>query len=125
MTNITFSHPRCFDSPEQFKDWKDGARATGLSVLGYCADCTPAYKLKMLKQNRCGHPTVMFEMDSDGDLVGYIPKVERPEKRGRKVLKPDEQPSVKYLGPSSNWHPVLGTFARIPLPKTTSKKAHK
>jgi len=121
-------YPKCFDSQARFDEWKNNARMTGLGNAGYCAYCNPKHKALMLKAQRCENPTVMFEQDSEGNLVGYIPEVRRisiPVVEGivHKWLKPDEPSAVKYLGPTSAWHPVPGTFDRIPsTPKKASKK---
>jgi len=120
-------YPKCFDSQARFDEWKNSARMTSLGSIGYCADCNPKHKELMLRHKRCENPTVMFELNSEGDTVGYIPEIKRPfipvtENIVHKWLKPDEQSAVKYLGPTSAWHPVPGTFDRIPLPKKESKK---
>jgi hypothetical protein len=118
----SLTYPKCFDSQISFDEWKNNARMTGMMSAGYCADCSPSHKAAMLLRNRCENPTVMFERDSEGNLVGYIPSVRKisiPHTDGliHKWLKPDEQPSIRYLGVSSHWHPMTGTFDRIPVPK--------
>lgn len=119
-------YPKCFDSQDLFDAWKSNARITGLGSAGYCSDCNPKHKAEMLKAKRCENPTVMFELNAEGDTVGYIPEVRRisipvTENIVHKWLKPDEPSSVKYLGLTSAWHPVPGTFDRIPLSKKVSK----
>jgi hypothetical protein len=123
----TPSYPKCFDSQERFDLWKNTARMTPLGIAGYCADCNPKHKALMLRHSRCENPTVMFELNSEGDTVGFLPEVKRPlipvtENIMHKWLRTDEQSSVKYLGPTSAWHPVPGTFDRIPTAKKESKK---
>jgi len=118
----SLTYPKCFDSQTRFDEWKATARATGLGSAGYCADCNPKHKAVMLRHKRCENPTVMFELDSEGNTVGYLPEVRRisiPQVDGiiHRWLKPDEQPSIRYLGVSSHWHPMTGTFDRIPTPK--------
>lgn len=118
----SLSYPKCFDSQTRFDEWKATARTTGLGGAGYCADCNPKHKAAMARQKRCENPTVAFEPDSEGNLVGYIPEVRRisiPQIENiiHKWLKPDEQPSIRYLGVPSRWHPMTGTFDRIPAPK--------
>ena len=118
----SLTYPKCFDSQTRFDEWKATARATGLGSAGYCADCNPKHKAVMLRHKRCENPTVMFELDSEGNTVGYLPEVRRisiPQVENiiHKWLKPDEQPSIRYLGVSSHWHPMTGTFDRIPTPK--------
>ena len=121
-------YPKCFDSQGRFDEWKNNARMTGLGSAGYCADCNPKHKAVMLRHKRCENPTVLFELNAEGDTVGYIPEVRRisipvTENIVHKWLKPDEQSAVQYLGPTSAWHPVPGTFDRIPsIPKKVSKK---
>ena len=120
-------YPKCFDSQARFDEWKNNARMTGLGSAGYCADCNPKHKALMLRHKRCENPTVLFELDSEGNTVGYIPEVRRisippTENIVHKWLRTEEESSVKYLGPTSAWHPVPGTFDRIPLPKKESKK---
>ena len=128
MIEETPSHPKCFDSQERFDEWKNSARMTPLGSAGYCADCNPKHKAVMLRHNRCENPTVMFELNSEGDTVGYLPDAKRPfipvtENIVHKWLRTEEESSVKYLGPTSAWHPVPGTFDRIPLPKKVNKKS--
>jgi hypothetical protein len=81
----------------------------------------------MLRHKRCENPTVLFELDSEGNTVGYIPEVRRisippTENIVHRWLRTEEESSVKYLGPTSAWHPVPGTFDRTLLPKKVSKK---
>jgi hypothetical protein len=76
----------------------------------------------MVRHRRCENLTVLFELDSEGNTVGYLPEVRRisiPQVENiiHRWLKPDEQPSVRYLGVSSQWHPMNGTFDRIPASK--------
>ena len=115
-------YPKCFDSQTQFDKWKENARTTGLFRESYCTDCNPKHKLQMVRHKRCAHPTVQFEIDEEGNTVGYLPAAKKfainvSDGAIHKWLKPDEQPSIRYLGVSSQWHPMPGTFDRIPTPK--------
>lgn len=62
-------YPKCFDSLEQYMLWKNVARNAYPGASGICADCTPEYKEKMIKANRCARPLTYF-IRIDGELVG-------------------------------------------------------
>ena len=67
------SYPACFDSEAQFTDWKKLARASNFhSLSSVCADCTHAYKDRMVQEERCSEPRVTFKMIK-GELVGELP----------------------------------------------------
>jgi hypothetical protein len=51
MDNNT-STPLCFQSKEQFENWKEFARIAK-DKCSICEDCTPAYRHKMKEVNRC------------------------------------------------------------------------
>lgn len=54
-------HPPCFDSAEQFAQWRMLlARSGGGMRVGFCLDCTPEYKMEMMCQDRCTHPETQF-----------------------------------------------------------------
>lgn len=62
--------PRCF-TEDQWRAWNANAQlAPPTAKHGVCADCTPAFQQRMLAENRCDHPGVLFELDADGALVG-------------------------------------------------------
>lgn len=61
--------PPCFDSCEQFLKWWTLAEETTrshngerdkLDKHGYCLDCTPEYKAKMMEEGKCTHTDVVF-----------------------------------------------------------------
>lgn len=66
--------PACFDSPEQYREWvaadeysiKAGARR---ARDGYCTDCTPTYKARMIEARRCEFPKTQFVIRVEGDGV--------------------------------------------------------
>jgi len=59
--NVSHAHPACFDSYEQFHRWKEMLHISKESAfIGYCVDCTPEYKSKMMGENRCDHPETKF-----------------------------------------------------------------
>jgi hypothetical protein len=62
--------PRCFNSYKEFKLWVTAARgAHPAPGHGYCEDCTPQYKDKMVEANRCAYPEVIFKV-LQGEFVG-------------------------------------------------------
>ena len=67
------NYPPCFESADQFTDWKKFARASAFdSAASVCADCTPEYKDRMMKEDRCSEPRVTFVM-FHGELIGELP----------------------------------------------------
>lgn len=40
---------------------------------GFCAECTPVYQHKMLREKKCRYPDVVFREDLDGSLRGVRP----------------------------------------------------
>lgn len=56
--------PACFDNDEQYEQWKAAAEEVDETHLtrtcGYCIDCTPSFKERMLEAGRCEHPDVTF-----------------------------------------------------------------
>jgi len=62
-------YPACFDSFEQFRLWKEAARAASPGGSYICSDCTPKYKEDMIKQKRCAKPLTRF-IRVEGELVG-------------------------------------------------------
>ena len=67
--------PSC-SSAEDYQEWHKLMPPTGR--YGFCEDCTPRYKMKMMNQGRCEHPEVRFERDEDGFLNGVISEA-KPE----------------------------------------------
>jgi hypothetical protein len=65
--------PKCFESAEQYRAWKECARLSPVQ-LGVCADCTPEYQAKMINAKRCENPQVQFDEDDDGAVEGVIYK---------------------------------------------------
>jgi len=64
--------PPCFPTPEIFGRWREMARScnAGIDRDGYCADCTPQYRDRMVARNRCSYPMTLFEVDQDGMVKG-------------------------------------------------------
>lgn len=60
--------PLCF-SLRQWKEWRIYAVQVNPADT-YCEDCTPEYKERMMKENRCLWPCVEFKVDTDGMLIG-------------------------------------------------------
>ena len=68
--------PSCFDSDQQWKMWREAARACAkneVGVTGFCTDCTPEYQKQMVLEKRCEHPETEFAIDKDG-FTGYWPR---------------------------------------------------
>lgn len=40
---------------------------------GPCTDCLPSYKVKMVKEGRCGHPETVFDLEREGGIFGKWP----------------------------------------------------
>jgi hypothetical protein len=68
--------PRCTNKKE-YKVWKRAA-SKAYAAYGFCTDCTPEYKEKMLAEGRCEHPGIVFAIDEDGDVFGR-PKLVKEE----------------------------------------------
>lgn len=66
------SYPACFSSMEEYKGWKMFARIASPGNAKHCADCTPKYKLAMIKANKCENPEIRFRT-VDGEIVGRLP----------------------------------------------------
>lgn len=67
-------YPACFDSAQQYREWKELARLSKVSPTNsYCNDCTPEYQSRMIVEGRCGYPTVRFKTLGKGvtrELIG-------------------------------------------------------
>lgn len=74
----TGPYPPCFPNRAHFTVWVRLADQTkqGNARLTYCTDCTPAYKTRMLVEQRCGHPEVQFVPEDDGGMAGVRPTLE-------------------------------------------------
>jgi len=69
--------PECFDSSDQYAAWIGAARLSGINDHdGYCTDCLPSYKERMMVEGRCGHPGVTFEF--------YVTELDDMEIEGRR-----------------------------------------
>ena len=62
-------HPACATA-EEYENWKRAAK--GFLPAGFCTDCCPEHRDRMIAEGRCEHPTVQFMPDGDG----YIPKIQ-------------------------------------------------
>jgi hypothetical protein len=51
-------YPPCFNSKEQYAEWKSLAIKSHLKSTFICADCTPEYQVEMIKAERCQAPDV-------------------------------------------------------------------
>lgn len=55
------SKPKCFDSQEQYDDWRRLAKLSLVGMAsGACVDCTPEFQQRMIRQKRCENPHVEF-----------------------------------------------------------------
>ena len=70
------NHPKCFTCT-QWAEWLDIEPVfrpyTLEGQLFPCADCVPAYQARMIKENKCEHPEVVFALDRDGFPTGKMP----------------------------------------------------
>jgi len=63
--------PKCFDSQQQYKEWKFYARrAQGTEWP--CNDCLPEFQERMKACGRCENPHVQFQKSHDGAIVGVV-----------------------------------------------------
>ena len=63
--------PACFPDRYSFDTWRLAAHVTGgCSEAKWCTDCTPEYKERMTKANRCECQNITFARDEDGFLQG-------------------------------------------------------
>ena len=63
--------PPCFPSESVWQAWRENSRMNYIPLSeGFCTDCTPEYKAKMVEERRCLWPCVGFKTDSDGMLYG-------------------------------------------------------
>ena len=66
--------PSC-TTPEDYKAWRKLPPQAGQA--GFCEDCTPKFKLKMIDQGKCDHPDIRFTRDVDGILTGRIKQLDK------------------------------------------------
>lgn len=65
--------PRCFDSDEQWAEWKNLARIANTRKVKFCVDCLPPYRDAMIRQGRCAYPATAFVVEQGGAIVGVRP----------------------------------------------------
>jgi len=73
------AQPDCTDD-ESFADWlrmRTGKRPDFIPRIGFCEDCTPAFKAAMVAKGLCSNPQVRFAHDKEGAIRGYRPKPAR------------------------------------------------
>ena len=63
--------PPCFDSAEQWKEYRALAVYTGHDGFTFCTDCLPEYKEKMRTEGRCQYPSTLFTKTPMGSVVGH------------------------------------------------------
>jgi len=63
------NYPKCFDSQEQFKMWREASKQVSPGNSYICADCLPEYQKQMIIEKRCAKPLAYF-IKVDGELVG-------------------------------------------------------
>lgn len=70
-----YSIPRCFGDSVAYEEWKFYARNCGTRPhSGFCTDCLPAYKDRMVQENKCHYPEVVFR-NNKGEVQGFFPEV--------------------------------------------------
>jgi hypothetical protein len=73
--------PRCANSTAEYEEWRHFSRFQFLPS-GFCTDCTPEYKQKMMLEGRCDYPEIQF-YENDG----YLPEDYNDEPK-KKELDP-------------------------------------
>lgn len=75
-----FKHavPECCETASIYHEWKVLARqskpySNEKYFCGFCSDCTPEYKNKMMELERCENTDIIFEIDKFGGLIGRFP----------------------------------------------------
>ena len=61
--------PACFESQEQWNQYRELAVQSARDGFTFCVDCTAEYRDKMKQANRCRYPRTEFE-EVAGVLVG-------------------------------------------------------
>ena len=69
------AHPACFSALRFYRNWREqqercGKWAADEKFVSICEDCLPSYKLRMVRQGRCGNPDTVFKFTADGAIVG-------------------------------------------------------
>lgn len=54
------SIPKCFPDFKTYKHWVELARLVEAPEYGPCTDCTPEYKTKMMAEDKCENPHIIF-----------------------------------------------------------------
>ena len=62
--------PPCFNSAEQWKEYRALATYTGHDGFTFCTDCTAEYRDKMRSESRCQYPSTVFVKTPMGSIVG-------------------------------------------------------
>jgi len=81
-------YPPCFDSAEQYRYWLEAnagysprERPDFPKEPNYCRDCSQEYKDKMIMQDRCIFPEIIFkkvkDVEGDEEVVGFMRKADR------------------------------------------------
>ena len=61
LSNDDGPHPQCFNSASEYHQWLFFLQLSNETLrVGFCIDCTPEYKMEMLRQDRCEHPETQF-----------------------------------------------------------------
>lgn len=90
LNNLSGPYPSCFNSADEYYQWRFLLQLSRENIrVGFCIDCTPEYKMEMMRQDRCEHLETQFivlrdKKDADQvELVGvssasvFWAKVER------------------------------------------------
>lgn len=81
-------YPPCFDSQKQYADWLEAnagysprERPDFPKEPNYCRDCSQAYKDRMVAENRCIFPEIIFkqvrDVEGEEETVGFMKKADR------------------------------------------------
>lgn len=62
--------PTCFESDEQWEQWKKLANFTKLEKTKFCIDCLPQFRDEMIILGRCARPETVFVISYSGDVTG-------------------------------------------------------
>lgn len=61
LNNPGGPYPPCFNSSDEYYQWVYLLRLSGENMrVGFCFDCTPTYKMEMMRNDRCTHPETQF-----------------------------------------------------------------
>lgn len=65
--------PKCCSTPEQAVSWIDQAKRVDANpVCGFCSDCQPVFKARMMMQGRCENPGVKFHESVVDGVYGVL-----------------------------------------------------